>query len=215
MSDKVTYIQDKKLSNFKKEILGLTKEATGLTEDNSNVSQAFDEAVERNKLYQAHNRFQEKELFVKHGIEIDECYNMVCKDYAEYNRCSMSNNAIDCIYRMTEGPPNPLNYNEYMPSHNEALDMLEKHNLLKGDRQRYKEAYSRYNSANNSEERENTEVKGIVFSQLKACILHILNDSGVFGDFKIGDKEDASILATNITIEVEKAMGIYPNIKLR
>ncbi len=214
MSDKVTYIQDKKLSNFKREVLTLTKEATGLTEDNSNVSQAFDEAVERNKLYQAHNRFQEKELFVKHGIEIDECHNMVCKDYVEGSRCKELNNAIGCLFRMTESPPNTLNYDDYMPSHHEALDMLEKHDLLKGDRQRYKEAYSRYNSANNSEERESTEIKGIDFSQLKACVVNILTDSN-FDGFEVGDREDANILATNITIEVEKAMGIYPNISIR
>ena len=102
-----------------------------------------------------------------------------------------------------------------MPSHREALDMLEKHDLLKGDRQRYREAWERYNRADSSEERDNAEVKGISFSQLRACITNILMDKETYDDFELGCESDVKILANNIAIEVEKAMGIYPNIKFR
>ncbi len=212
MNDKVISIGEGKLKSFKKEVLKITEEAHGLNENNSNVSQAFDDCIERNKLYRAHDRFQEKQLLEKHNIGINECHNMACKDNEESNNCGKGD-AVGCIFRMTASPPNSLNYEEYMPSHREALDMLEKHGLLNGDRKRYEEANALYNRAHNNKERNNTKIENITIAQLRDCIFTILKDS-IYDDFSLLSGEDVGILSNNITLEVEKAMGVYPNIRI-
>lgn len=197
----------------------VVENATGITRENSNIEKALDDAEERGRLYDAHDARREKEL-EKTGISKKHCVNEVCKDNRDNMCMNPHGRPVSCMYRMITNPPNSLDYtDEYMPSHREALDMLEKHGLLEGDRQRYLEASVYYDKAKNYKDRNLTEIKGINFNVLEACsakaideyLDYILTEGGI--DLK--EYISVEVLARNIDIEVEKAMGIYPNIKLR
>ncbi len=210
--DKIIDFNKKSYEKGKEEILNRVSEVTGLTEENSNISEAFDEALERAEVYKAHDRFKEKELSEKYGVLPSQCYNGVC-EYNSEGVCTDKSPAVGCIFRMVTSPPNSLSYNEYMPSHREALDMLEEHGLLKGDREEYLKVNKYYDKAESQFERSQTEIKGIKMVQVEACIKEVLMDN-TFEGLSLLDEGDVDVLAKNILLEVEKAMGIYPNIKL-
>jgi hypothetical protein len=186
-------------------LLNMIEEQSGLNIENSNINDAINEAIERSKLYDILEKREEKRL-EEIGVTKTQCFNAVCKD----NICADCNedggSAVGCMYRMVQPPPNSLNYKDYMPTHLEALDMLEKHNLLKGDRQEYIEANSRYGKPNTQNERLNTEIKEINFHILKQCYYNALKTS------QYEDTEDWEVLIQNLCVEIEKSMGIYPNI---
>jgi hypothetical protein len=182
----------------------------------SSLNEAFNHAKEDSILIDANNSFMEKELHDKHGIETDCCYNSPCK-HCDGLKCDCSvYRPVECLYRMITTPPNQLDYSEYMPSHKEALDCLEAHGLLKGERAEYEKENSRYDRAKSYNERENTEVRGITMSQLIDCIKtatyeYIQGVRKYYGAETIDDI-DTNVIARNSATEVEKAMHIYPNI---
>jgi len=216
---KITDLHDEK-------ILRAIEDQTDLTRENSNLEEALNEAKERGKMYQQFEDAKAQKL-LKEGKEPYPCCNMVCKSYVQSENTQIdnssgvthfwgrsdycnTNDSHGCTFQMSSHPPNSLNYEEYMPTHIEALDMLEKHGLLKGDRQRYKEANARYSKVQTQEERHQTEIKGITFAQLHEAVLQLEKEMPDFFN-----PESAPVaIAQNLCVEVEKAMGIYPNIRL-
>jgi predicted adenine nucleotide alpha hydrolase (AANH) superfamily ATPase len=138
------------------------------------------------------------------------------------HKCTENNHhPVDCPFRMISHPPNIMDYDEYIPSHREALDMLEKNGLLKGDREEYLKANLYYGKAKNYEERDKTEVKGITMAQAREAIKTAINESfqylvseGELSQEIVDNFIVPEVIASNATCELEKAMGIYPNIKI-
>ena len=207
-------------------IIRLVESQTSLTRDNSNIVEALEEAKERNTIYQRWEDANAEKL-IKKGKEPYPCCNMVCKEYKQFEFSKVKSNgeyvfsgrsdycnsgdSHRCMFQMSSHPPNSLDYDEYMPSHIEALDMLEKHGLLKGDRATYQEANCKYDKAKSQKERNQTEISGITFAQIYDCILEIVSNIPEF----FNPDMDEIALCQNMCVEIEKAMGIYPNIKLR
>ena len=90
------------------------------------------EIRERVAMYELLEEREEKELQEKHGIDPKVCYNHVCENNEDGVCDCTPGRPSGCLYRMTDLPPNSLDYDEYMPSHQEALDRLEANGLLKG-----------------------------------------------------------------------------------
>lgn len=164
---------------------------------------------------------QSRQSFLETG-EANPCFNLVCPHCVSElngrtNFCEREVNSHDCLFNMLTPPPNSLNYNEYMPSHQEALDRLESNNLLSGQRAEYALENVKYNKAATQEDRWNTEVKGITLHQAELAFIaslesyckFILEEDGV----DITDHMSISVVSRNACIELEKAMGIFPNIK--
>ena len=191
---------------------------SGMEVQPDEISFAIQEAIERNRMYQLMNNRKAKLYYEKYGIDPMMCENLVCSD-CKNGYCDAGDSPIGCMYRMTSSPPNDLNYDEeYMPSHREALDMLEKHDLIKGSRQEYLEANAQFGKAESCSERESTEVKGITMAHIGYCVKEALetyihsikehwNDNTDYSGI------DVDVVARNTNVNVEKAMGIYPNIR--
>jgi hypothetical protein len=195
-------------------IIKAVEEQTALNRNNSNIVEALQEAKERAIVYDAYDALEEKKLLESYGIQPDQCYNSVCEHCLDGKCDEEMGRSCSCIYRMIESPPNPLCYNEYMPSHHEALDRLEAHGLLKGERLEYQKECAQYERAQTQNERRNTEIKGITLNQLTQAVMNILNFFKEHEpDLTIQDEDSFDVIARNICLEVEKAMGIYPNIR--
>ena len=215
---KVTNLEDEK-------ILRVVESQTGLTRENSNIEEALEECKERNKMYHEFEDAKARKL-IKEGKEPYPCCNMVCEHCQQNENTHVTDEGFitfsgrsdfctigdshGCLFQMNNYPPNSLNYEEYMPSHVEALDMLEKHGLLKGNRQRYEEANATYDRVSNSSERHNNEIKGVTFAQIHEIIKYLGEDMPEF----FNPDYDNTALAQIVCVEIEKAMGIYPNIRL-
>lgn len=202
----------------KERTIKLINSQIGINKSNSNIEKALDDADERARIYNFEIIQAEKELIIK-GIQPRVCYNGVCDKNNHSDECQNAHcRPISCMHRMTSIPPNRLDYREYMPSHREALDVLEKNELLKGDREEYLEDSIYYNKARNSDERHNTEIKGIDFNMLTKCVMTSLSNCVDFIKGEDGvdltDYINPETFSRNVCCEVEKAMGIYPNIKL-
>lgn len=193
---------------------------------NSNVSQALEDCIQRNKIYDSWEKAKYNKL-LEQGTEPCPCFNNVCINHsskAEEIDDNRNNYCLDgfrchgCLYQMLDYPPNSLNYNDYMPTHKEALDMLELHELLKGEREEYKQANCSYGKAKSRSERNSTEIKGIDFNILyetiETTIQDLIDNQFVKDEERIGLEQYKDVIARNAGIEVEKAMGIYPNITL-
>ncbi len=130
--------------------------ATGLAElagtDSDEIRKSIVEALKRQELYNVlyDNRAAEDEA---RGLPADRCCNMVCGKYrqsdgwesdprgARYPLLPISDRhdfctegaseAQGCMFRMTEKPPNALF--EQIPSHAEAVRMLQRAGLLQPD----------------------------------------------------------------------------------
>ena len=182
-------------------------EQTNLGLSLDEVSQGLAEAHERHQMYDQHDAFTEKYLLARHNIQPMECHNSPCEQNTNGQECNGElGRPVACMFRMTQLPPNSLNYGEYMPSHQEALDRLQKHKLLKGDD--YDRDNPSYGKPKTQEARLNTEVKGITFYALSKCIEEALKD--LPADYHIHD--DAEIISRNASNLVEREMGIWPNI---
>lgn len=115
------------------------------------IGQALVEAVERAKAYREFDAHRAA-LLEEQGIKPDECHNAVCKhhvpmghlhlvdengmgyevaDPATHPRCGNRENATGCIFRMLEHPPSDPFAN--IPSHAEAVRMLQRAGLMKPD----------------------------------------------------------------------------------
>lgn len=116
------------------------------------IGQAMVEAVERAKAYREFDAHRAALLEEQTGIKPDECHNAVCKhhvpmghlhlvdekgmsyeveDPATHPRCGGRSSATGCIFRMLEDPPSDPFIN--IPSHAEAVRMLQRAGLLKPD----------------------------------------------------------------------------------
>lgn len=115
------------------------------------VGQALAEAVERARAYREFDLIRAARLEERTGIKPDECWNAVCRDFVEiehvrgrdkagefeiskpgsYPRCGKRDNAMGCIFRMQEQPPSDPFAD--IPSHAEAVRMLQRAGLLKPD----------------------------------------------------------------------------------
>lgn len=194
----------------------------GVDLSGSDIKSALVASFERAKDYQSlMDAAADKSL--KEIGEANPCYNVVCPqckgDTGEDRRnfCMRPNNhSHDCRFNMKQNPPSSLNYDEYMPTHKEALDRLEVLGELKGERLSYQEQNTQYNKARSQEDRWNTEVKGLDFSMLQAAVekatTEYIDGSVKYYNAKNLDDISVEVLARNICVEVEKAMGIFPNI---
>jgi hypothetical protein len=196
--------------NLEKErILKAIEDQTDLNRTNSNISEAFDEAVEQAKMYNF-LELQKAEIFKQRGIHPFTCYNSVCKDNSGENTCNLKEKCHGCIFQMTSPPPNSFSYDTEMPSHKEALDILEKHGLIKGELERIRKENQKYQNSKPETQkgRGNTEITGITFLQLEEMVSECFN---IFKDVEI----DEIAFYQCLCVEIEKGMGIYPNIRLR
>jgi hypothetical protein len=214
-SSKITNLSDHK-------ILKDIAEQTGLTKSNSNIVQALQEAQERGEMYHALDVQAAKDLFDQ-GKEPCPCHNQVCDKYNQYsedsdrtNWCSDEVRSHSCLFNMLEPPPNSLNYDEGMPSHKAALTRLEELGLLKGQMDDYKLENDRYRRVSRSE-RNQTEIKGVTMDLMceviETTIQDLIDNPYVPEDEKVGLDQNKGIIARNATVEMEKSMGIYPNIR--
>lgn len=209
-----------------KEIQSQMKNANMGVPDSDSLNSALEDAKYRSALINNCNKAREKRLNTEYGIKPMECLNEVCK-YNKYDGYCFCNNKdslyLDCNFRLFQRNPNHLDYDvDPIPTWKEALDLLAKNGFIKEDcREECKKASINYGKANNRNERDNTEVKGITFSQLRQAIEHSIDD--FYSNESYDDKEEkasvekhlySDIIANNSAIEVEKIMGIFPNIKL-
>lgn len=116
------------------------------------VGQALAEALERSKAYRQFDMMRAARLEERTGIKPDACWNAVCRDFvpirhvqhiddrgmgyeladpSSYSRCSSGDKATGCVFRMLESPPSDP-FTE-IPSHAEAVRMLQRAGLLKPD----------------------------------------------------------------------------------
>lgn len=197
-------------------VIEVIEEQTPLNRKNSNLVEAIQEAKERAAMYKMLEKKREKELQEKHGIDPKVCYNYVCRSNRGGTCDCAFGRPVGCIFRMTDLPPNSLDYDEYMPSHKEALDRLEANGLLKGERQRYLEECAQYGKAATQVERGQYVINGVTMNQFRQALTNCLKRlRGMISPFDIEDDGDVGLLANNVTVEMEKVLGIYPNIKLR
>jgi hypothetical protein len=214
------------ITNLGMEILKKAiKKAAGLTDDNINLTQALGQSLERSVMYELHDIRKEKEL-EEQGIKPNQCYNAPCKYQVEKDgwgdECSGKiGRPVSCLYRMTSLPPNVLDYSDkYMPSHKEALDMLAEHGLVKDGREEYIKASIYYGKAESRSERDNTEIKGITMAQARLAISDTIKqylDYAVENSWitqECREEIDEGVIASNCAVELEKVMGIFPNIRI-
>ena len=197
-----------------------------ITPENSDLAGAMADCLERNLMYRALEDAAAEKLR-QQGKEPYPCYNIVCpqqkqsSDGKRYNWC-ITKRSHGCLFCMMDTPPNLLNYSDYMPSHREALGMLEKHELLRGDRQRYLEAAADWGKPPTQKARADFEVKGVTMAQVEACMQRTLEEHASSNYIRQCDGEEfcdclssnAKLLATNFGCNLEKVMGVYPNIQL-
>ncbi len=102
------------------------------------IQVALMDAVERSRMYRAFDWREMKRQKVK-GIQPGFCANLACDD----NRgdgCDLGDvEAVSCLFRMLDSPPNRLSYDCDIPSHKEALNMLSRAGMLSPGH------YGRYN----------------------------------------------------------------------
>ena len=198
---------------FDRKVIKATEGQTPLNRKNSNLVEAIQEAKKRVAMYKMLEKKQEKELQERYGIDPKVCYNHVCENNKEGMCDCTPGRPVWCLYRMTDPPPNSLDYDEYMPSHQEALDRLEANGLLKGERQRYLEECAQYQRPTTQAERGQHVINGVTMDQFQQALLNCLERLRErTPPFDIRDDDDRWILANNVTVEMEKVLGIYPNI---
>lgn len=221
------------------EVYRLTKEVQEqLGEDfapKSTLEKGIQEAFERNQMKLQVMERKSEDLKEK-GQNPYPCFNTVCSENVhETNTCGMGVLCHDCLFQMTSGPPNSLDYTanegEKMPSHQEALDLLVEYGLLKDEswERKIEEIYLREEKKPATQyDRGLQEINGVTMDHLRVCILQILEEfytthktliggyefSPSCPDLDLSDEGDREILVRNICLNLEKVMGIYPNIKI-
>lgn len=176
------------------------------------------QSVQRSLAIKELNKEKGNTMFAKTGVR-NPCFTLVCPNNQDHTCQCPDDNSHDCLYNTLSPPPNVINYTSYMPTHQEALDKLEELGELTGQKEEYKLMNRSYNKARNQTERWATEVKGVDLNMVQAAIEKAINDhiqylirvgytdlGGMCGDIKV--------MASNACIEIEKAMGIFPNIKI-
>lgn len=214
-----------KIVNFEEfKAIAQAEEEIGLTRSESLFIQAMIEAMHQANII--NNTFVAKagERALK-GLEPNPCFNAVCSSWGNeptrHNFCKLSHQCWGCSYQMTSPPPSELNYDEYMPNHQEALDLLEANGLLNGPVQEAIEAAQKFylDKPKNFNERMETEVNGLPMWKIERCIKNAFDE--IINDEQVEEKQREilyywdTIIARIALTEIEKALGIFPNIKLR
>ena len=156
----------------------------------------------------------------KKGLEPFPCDNAVCKDngYEEKRGsfCKKGASCHGCLFQMLDAPPNSLNYSGYMPTHQEALDMLENRGILSGEKERYKKESLHYQQAMPQGNRHNYEIKNIKMFHIRMAVEQTLKSfhDNEYADIDFNDPDEWNLLSHDVCLEVEKAMGVYPNIHI-
>lgn len=205
-------------------IIKAVEEQSDITEDNSNLREAIQEARERNDILVQHLK-NVAENNKKQGLEPNPCFNSVCEKHKSIfgertHYCEDEYFSHGCLFRMLESPPNSLNYSGYMPTHKEALDMLEKNGLLKGDKSEYQDIFEEYKKCKTQEERKNVVLDGVTIHQAGKALDNVLDGIIIF--FKNNNQKEVlpseifenekDLIVRNFQIELEKVLGVYPNI---
>ncbi len=99
--------------------------------EREDLEDSIHDALERKEIYRQLNVISAEEDINK-GIKADQCYNAVCPRFARSNNKNYCSKGIDeaqsCMYRMKDKPPSdPW---QSIPSHTEAVRMLQRANLL-------------------------------------------------------------------------------------
>jgi hypothetical protein len=200
------------------------EEVSGLSRNTSLFIQAMIEAFAQSAVI--HNGFVVKsgERALK-GLEPHPCFNAVCSSHSteptRHNFCKQQSNCWGCSFQMTSPPPSELNYDEYMPNHQEALDLLEANGLLNGPIQESIDAAQKYylDKPKDFNERMETEVNGLPMWKIERCIKNAFDE--IITDEHVEEKQREilyywdTIISRIALTEIEKALGIFPNIKLR
>jgi len=228
--------ENKKVKAFEVENISDIKDAlynVGVDTTEDELSRAFDEAAERYKMVGECMRQREENLVNKYGVQPMECHNEVCPyckyPYGKYCFCNSGEDRyLDCNCRLLAPNPNTWDYDEeYLPTWQECLDIIAKNGLIKEDtREECRQASLDYGKCKTQKERGNTEIKGITMDQARAAIRHAIEEMIKFKldrDFKTQEEKDEfeshiidpDVMASNATLEFEKIMGIYPNIKMK
>ncbi len=214
-----------KIVNFEEfKAIAKAEASTGLSRDVSLFIQAIVEAFAQTAVID--NAFAAKagERALK-GLEPNPCFNAVCSSHGNeptrHNFCKQSYYCHGCTFQMTSPPPLEMNYGEHMPNHQEALDLLEANGLLNGPMKDAIEEAQKYytEKPSNFNERMETEINGIPMWKVELCIKNAFRH--IYESTEVEDSQREAlyywdtIIARNALIEIEKAMGIFPNIKLR
>jgi len=198
--------------DFEREkIVKQVREVVGAELEDDEIEKGLDDAQARAELYKMYDLKMQKELWEVYGIEPRRCCNIVCSNNQDSYCYDEDMMPVSCLYRMTDPPPNEIGYDGYVPTYREALEMLEHHDLLYGEKHRYIEAMKDYGKAKGQEGRWATEISGIDFNILQECITKVLQGD-IYAESDPLNEVSIDVHATNICLEVEKAMGIYPNI---
>lgn len=204
-----------------KELYGFLPTDIKINVSEQGLSKAFNDAAVRHGMYDIVDDMREKQLQNENNIDPKICMNEPCEHNNSGQCKSPFCKPVSCMYRMITHPPLSMDYDGYMPSHKEALNMLEKNNLLHGKRQDYLEASIYYGKAESQGERECAEITGITMFQAKECVKTAIKDHLYYmvecGEMSKEDYEniDIEVISRNATLEIEKAMGIYPNIVIK
>lgn len=198
----------------------------------SSIKQGIEDAMDRNTM-----RLKIFERKAQEAMNKDEnpypCHNMVCPENVyETHTCKKGLLCYDCLFQMTNSPPNSINYsmNEKMPSHQEALDLLVENGLLKDEswENQIETIYFRDQKKPLTQyDRGQVEIKNVTMNQFRGIILNFLEEffndhKSIIGGYEFGpiapdwdftQEEDREIFAKNICLGIEKVMGIYPNIR--
>jgi hypothetical protein len=210
-------VSDNKIKNLEDhKILKAVEEQIGLTSENSNIVEALKEAKERSDLIHLLELKKARDLELQ-GKEPYPCYNSVCEnnrsEVDRRNWCAEESQCHGCLFQTLASPPNSLDYDEYMPTHQEALDRLEAKGLLKGDQNDYIENSKYQGKAQSQEARLQQDLAGCSIElAVKAMteVFRSLRDAGL-----TLDEDNLIIFQQNFSVELEKTLGIYPNIDLR
>lgn len=188
------------------------------------LTEAFFAAIENAKMIDGLLQ-QKSEERAAAGLEPNPCFNRVCSEWRDEvghrDYCARAYECHGCIMQMTSFPPNHLDYAiDPLPSHSEAIALLEHYGHIDGPISEHLAEMSKYENekAANYGERDAVEIKGISMGTLKKCINTVIGEC-LTSEFvnevdKIGLENYQEAIARNVTSEVEKAMGIWPNIKI-
>jgi hypothetical protein len=158
-----------------------------------------------------------------HGDEPYPCFNAVCPQYradaTRPNYCAQGADCFNCSFQLIDEPPSPLDYEDEMPTHQEALDILELNGLLAGPMHEQIEMATAYRRSKPTTltDREEYEVK-LPMHTIKTCVENAIIDiaqneyNTEVEQLVLNDWSARIGIAT--TMEIEKACGVYPNIKL-
>lgn len=216
-SDKIV-----KLEEF--QAIAKAEAVTGLSRNTSLFIQALVEAFAQTAVVDNVLASKAGERALK-GLEPNPCFNAVCSSHGmeptRHNFCKQSYYCHGCTFQMTSPPPLDMNYHNDMPNHQEALDLLEMNGLLDGPiKEAIQEAQKYYvEKPSDFNERMETEVNGIPMWKVELCIKNAFRH--IYESAEVEDSQREAlyywdtIIARNALIEIEKALGKFPNIKLR